>query len=297
MRVVRPAQVCTAIVGLLLALSGAIVAAPRGADDAGAPVACVNGAPIRAAALERALARHASAQGHTAEPALRAALIEKLVDEELLVQRAAEIELVTADRGVRKALVRAAIDAAVREAAARPASERELRAFHAEHAELFARPRRVRVRAIAFAAGRDPDAALQRAQQASAAIAGGLAFETAAARFGDRPGLPLPDALLPEPVLRRQLGPSLSEAALRLEPGALSAPLRVGASVVLLELAEVEPARAQPFEAAQAQVAGALARRRGDEALADLLARLRAQARIARAPEPPGAHAAEPPAP
>src|SRR5262245_3154740 len=79
-------------------------------------------------------------------------------DEELLVQRAAEIELVTADRGVRKALVRAAIDAAVRDAAAHPPSERELRSFHAEHAARFARPSRARVRAITFDASRDPDA-------------------------------------------------------------------------------------------------------------------------------------------
>jgi parvulin-like peptidyl-prolyl isomerase len=287
MRVVRPVQAIAAVLGLLLALASAVAPAPPGAGDDGAPVACVNDAPIRAAALERALARLAARGDGASGPELRAAALARLVDEELLVQRAAEIELVSADRGVRKALARVAIDAAVRGAAAQPPDERELREFHARNAALFASARRVRVRAISFDARVDPAAALRRAQAAASALEQGLAFEAAAERFGDRPGLPLPDALLPEPALRRLLGPALSDAALALAEGEISPPIRSGASVHLLALAEVEPARSQPFEAARAQVAAELARRRGDEALASRLAQLRAQARILRAPEPP----------
>ena len=287
MRVPRPAQSIAAAAGLAIALSGAIAPAPRGADESGAVVACVNGAPIREAALERALGRRRAPQGDPADPLLRAALIDRLVDEELLVQRAAEMGLVLSDRGVRKALARAAIDEAVGDAAARAPSERELRAFHAANAGLFSLPRRVRVRAISFDASVDPDAAMRRAREAAAAIARGLAFDAAAARFGDHPGLPLPDALLPEAALLRQLGPSISEAALVLAAGGVSAPIRVGASVHLLQLAEIEPERAQPFERVRAQVSAELARRRGDEALEALLARLHAQARIARAPDRP----------
>jgi len=287
MRVPRPAQSIAAAAGLAIALSGAIAPAPRGADESGAVVACVNGAPIREAALERALGRRRAPQGDPADPLLRAALIDRLVDEELLVQRAAEVGLVLSDRGVRKALARAAIDEAVGDAAARAPSGRELRAFHAVNAGLFSLPRRVRVRAISFDASVDPDAAMRRAREAAAAIAGGLAFDAAAARFGDHPGLPLPDALLPEAALLRQLGPSISEAALALAAGGVSPPIRVGARVHLLQLAEIEPERAQPFERVSAQVAAELARRRGDEALEALLARLHAQARIARAPDRP----------
>jgi parvulin-like peptidyl-prolyl isomerase len=287
MRVLRPAQAIAAIAGLLLALSGAIVSAPRGANDSGAVVACVNGAPIRAAALERALGRREAASGRAPGPDLRAALIDRLVDEELLVQRAAEMGLVASDRGVRKALARAAIDAVLRGAAAQAPSDDELRAFHAANAALFALPRRARVRAISFDASRDPERAMQRARAAGDAIAGGLGFEAATARFGDPAGLPLPDALLPEAALRRQLGPRLSEAALALAPGEVSAPVSVDASVHLLQLVELEPASAHGFEAARAQVAGEFVRRRGEAALAERLAQLRAQARIVRAPEPP----------
>jgi hypothetical protein len=286
MRVLRPAQSIAAAAGLLLALSGAIVPAPRGADMQGAVVACVNGVAIREPALDRALERRQASLGGAADPALRAALIDRLVDEELLVQRAAEMGLVTSDRGVRKALARAAIDAALRDASQRAPGESELAAFYAANASHFSLPARVRVRAISFDANRDPDSAVRRAREAAAAIAGGLSFEAALARFGDRPGLPLPDALLPQAALRRLLGPTLSETALVLAPGAVSAPVRVGASVHLLQLAEVEPARAQSFEAARERVAAELARERGDAALTALLAQLRARAHIVRGPEP-----------
>ncbi len=287
MRVVRPAQAIAAIAGLLLALSGAIVAPPRGADAAGAVVACVNDVPIREAALERALGRSKPEGKNQADPMLRTSLIDRLVDEELLVQRASEVGLVASDRGVRKALARAAIDAAVRDASAHAPSESELRAFHAANTPLFASPRRVRVHAISFDASRDPEQALKRARRARAAITDGLDFEAAAARFGDRVGLTLPDALLPEAALRRQLGPTLSAAALALAEGEVSPPIRSGANVSLLELVENAPVRAQDFDAARAQVAAEFARRRGDTALTELLARLRAQARILRTPEPP----------
>ena len=287
MRVLRPAQSIAAAAGLLLALSGALVPAPRGADESGALVACVNGAPIRQPALDRALGRRQASRGAPADPALRAALIDRLVDEELLVQRAAEMGLVTSDRGVRKALARAAIDAAVRDASARAPTESELRAFYAANTGLFSVPRRVRVRVLSFDASHDPDSAMRRAQEAAAAIERGLSFEAAMARFGDQPGLPVPDSLLPEAALRRQLGPTLSETALALAPGSVSTPLRVGASVHLLQLAEVEPVRAQTFEAARGRAAAELVRQRGDAALTALLARLRAQAHIVRAPEPP----------
>ncbi len=286
MRVLRPAQSIVAVGGLALALSGAILATPRGADETGQVVACVNGAPIREAALDRALARREAALGGPADSRERSALIDRLVDEELLVQRAAEMGLVESDRGVRKALARAAIDAAVRDASQRAFREDELRAFHAANAGFFEVPRRVRVRAISFDASRDPELAMRRAQAAAAAIADGMAFAAAAARFGDRPGLPLPDALFPEAALRRQLGPSLSAAALALAENQVSEPIHVGASVHLLQLAKNAPARASDFDQARTQVIAEFARRHGDEALAALLARLRAQTRIVRAAEP-----------
>ena len=260
MRVLRPAQSIAAAAGLLLALSGAIIPAPRGADASGAVVACVNGAPIREPAVERALGRLPDARVSAADPALRAALIDRLVDEELLVQRAAEMGLVTSDRGVRKALARAAIDAAVRDASARAPARKRAAGLLRGQRHHFALPRRVRVRAISFDASRDPDSAMRRAQEAAAAIAGGAVL-----RVGGG-------------ALRRPSGPAAARCA---APGGGAAPparpdaQRGGA--------RARPGRRLGAAARRRERAPASARRGRARARAELRSRARARRRRARA--------------
>jgi hypothetical protein len=278
MSVARRTRIVLAFSGLAIALATVLPPRRPFVRDV---VATVNDVPIPAAALIHALAR----AGATAEA--RRESIEHLVDEELLVQRAIEVGLVDSDRGIRKALARATIDRALREGAARAPSEAELRAFHAAHAALFGVPRSVRVRAISFHAGQNTDDVLHRAQQVAAAIAEGLSFDDARARFGDSPALPIANALLPEPVLRREIGPALADAALALAPGSVSAPLRVGSSAYLLQVTADAPARTLDFDLARNRVEAEWTRRRGDESLAHFLSTLRSAARIVRAADAP----------
>jgi hypothetical protein len=278
--------------GLALALTGALVPRTPASIRASEAIAFVNEVPIPRATLAAVLAR----SGASAESTRRAA-IENLVNEELLVQRAVEIGLLDSDRSVRKALARAAIDMAVTENDAIGPTEAELRAFHASHAALFSLPRRARVRALFFSDEHGGDEALRQAREAAAAIAAGMPFDEASKRFGDHPGLPLADALLPEAVLRRDLGPALAEAALALSPGDVSEPVRAGAGVYLLQLAADEPARAATFDEVRARVEAALRRQRGDEAFASRLSGLRSHARIVRAVDAPTVRADDAPTP
>jgi parvulin-like peptidyl-prolyl isomerase len=273
MTVPRRLRIVLALAGLALAVSGGVLPRPRA--DGASVVAVVNDVAIPYAALERTMRR--APVGASPGSGER---IEALIDEELLIQRAREIGLVESDRSVRKALVNAVLERVKDEAAAQPMSEDELRAFHAENGALFSTSRRVRVRAIRFATTTGVATALTRARDAATAIAGGMTFEDAAGRFGDHPGLPVPDALLPDAVLRRELGPTLHEAVLALGAGEISAPTVVGDAVHLLHVAELVPGAAPPFEIVRARVAHELRRRRGEEALARLVAALRARAVI-----------------
>lgn len=286
MRISRRLLAAGAIAGLALAFSGAL-------DGAGpllllfrpGVLARVEGTPIRESDLEAALERLGA--GASLAPALRAETLERLVDEELLVQRAEALGLFESDREVRKRLVRAAIDAAVMEAGEATPGEAELRAFHAANPALFTPPTLLRVRLMHFSDPGAPAAATERAERAAAAISAGMAFDEAARRFGDAEAAPLPNALLPENVLRRRLGPALAEVALALGPGERSAPVRSPAGIHLLEVAEVRPGRAAPFEEVRQQVQAELMRRRGDEALRALRARLRARANLVYAADAP----------
>lgn len=274
----RRTRIVFALSGLAMALATVLPPQRSIGRDV---VATVNGVAIPAVRLNVALSRSGASSDARREA------IQRLVDEELLVQRAVEVGLVDSDRGIRKALARAMIDRAVREGAARHPTEAELRTFHATHAPLFRVPRRVRVRAISFLTGGERPDALLRAAEAAEAIASGVPFENARVRFGDAPGLPIPDAPLPEPVLRREIGPVLADAALALTAGSVSEPLRVGSDVHLLKLTEDEPARPLDFDAARPQVEAEWNRQRGDDTLAALLAQLRSAARIVRAPATP----------
>jgi hypothetical protein len=191
---------------------------------------------------------------------------------------------------VRKALVRAAIDRAVDAAAPRAPTEAELRAFHAENAGFFREPRRLRVRDLAFPLRGDPDTVRRRADEARAALTGGAAFDAVQAEAGDAGAAALasvPDGLLPEPVLRRALGPTLADAALALAPGAVSSPVEAGDAMHVLLLVEEVPARAAPFEAVRGAVEAEWRRRAGEAAVDALVARLRREIEIVRAPDAP----------
>ena len=176
------------------------------------------------------------------DPAVRARVLDRLIDEELLVQRGAELELERGDRTLRNALVAAVIDDLVtrgRAAAGEPDDD-ELRRFYDAHRGLFAAAEQLRVRATTSA--RQP---------------------------------PVPDALLPVGKLRDYLGASALAAVLTLEPGES---VTVGARV--LTLVDRQAGAAPPFEAVRAEVAAEYRRRAGDDALRHFLDQRRARARV-----------------
>ena len=248
-----------------------------------AAVARVNGTPIGAREFEQAVERLAEDKRSALDDAERAHVLDRMIEEELLVQRGVEIGLLQSDRAVRAAVVSALIDAVVADASSAQPGEAELRAFYAQNAGYFARPSRLHVRQIFFRAGPD---ALERAEAARARLEAGEDF--AALRASSDPDLSgLPDAPLPPGKLRDYLGPMLASAAAELKPGDTSRPLVTPAGVHLLRLVTAEGPVEPGFESVRAQVDAELRRRAGDRALRDYLDELRASAEVSLAPGAP----------
>ena len=178
-----------------LALLGGGDAPPRPAPGA---VATVNGAVVRDADYQRALAALAADRREPIGESERRFVLDRLVDEELLVQRALELGLARSDRLVRNQLVAAMIAAVTEDAAAAEPSDAALRAFHAENADFFAAPGRLRARQLWVRAAplRTPDEARARAVEAAARLRAGEPFDAVAAALGDPLVAPLPDAAL-----------------------------------------------------------------------------------------------------
>jgi hypothetical protein len=277
-----------AILGVAVAALGLLTRDTPGGRLPPHGVARVNGVVIYADELERLVAALESDTRTPVRPETRRRVLDRLIDEELLVQRGLALGLAESDRRVRADLTSAVIRAVLMEAEDEAPDEDALRAFYAEERDFFTRPGRLHVRQIFFRvpdlAGEEP--ARARAEAAFARLAAGEPFEEVA-EAGDAPLSPLPEALLPPTQVRELLGPSALQAALALEPGQVSEPVRSGIGYHVLLLVTREAPAAPPFEGIADQVRSELVRRTGDRALRRYLDELRAGADIAVAAELP----------
>jgi parvulin-like peptidyl-prolyl isomerase len=278
------AGIGVAFSGLAARARDRVAALPAGA------VALVNGQPILAADYERVLTALAGdRRSGVAAPEDRARVLDRLIDETLLVQRGLELGLPWRDDKIRKDLAAAVVDAVVAGGGGPAPAAGALEAFYATHRDFFRRPGRLRVRRIwcrVGSAGEDAPARV-RAEQASARLRAGEDFVAVRAGLGDEEVLVLPDTPLPPAKLLDYLGPTALRAALALAPGAVSDPARAQGGYHVLQVVEREgdvvPALADIYD----EVREEFRRRAGEDTLRQYLDDLRRRAAIEIRPPPP----------
>ena len=273
--------------GVALAATGLVASGvTRGRGLPPGAVARVNGALLRADDYTRSLDALERDRRGGAEPADRRFVLDRLIDEELLVQRGLELGLARQDARVRRDLTAAVIDAVVTEHEDGTPPDAELEAFYRRERDFFARPGRLRVRQLWCRADTAADApsAEARARAAAASLRAGEDFAGVRARLGDAEIAPLPDALLPPAKLLDHLGPTALRAALELETGAVSDPVRSATGYHVLQVVEREAEWVPPREEIGDEVVAEYRRRRGERALRAYLDGLRARADVEIAP-------------
>jgi hypothetical protein len=209
-------------------------------------------------------------------------VLDRLIDEELLVQYGLSLRLARSDRRIRSDFVSAVIAAQVASVDGYDPSEAELREFYRENGDFFRSPGRLHVRSLWMRAEleRTASEALSRAREAVARLQAGEPFAAVDAAYGDPQVAPVPDALLPPAKLREYVGPSALVVAEALAVGGVSDPLATGRGVRVLLLVAKEESRAPAFEEVEAEVRNEMRRRAGDDAVRRLLAELRANGRL-----------------
>ncbi len=128
------------VVGILLGIAAAL--SERGPTISVLPdgaIALVNGRPIREEDYARAVALVEGDKRTEITAEDRDHILDRLIEEELLIQRGIAIGLVDSNRSVRKAITQAMLTSIVTESVSVQPSEDELRAFYAENLSLFAR--------------------------------------------------------------------------------------------------------------------------------------------------------------
>lgn len=245
--------------------------APAGA------AATVNGAIISQDKYQRGVAALASDSKDPLDDAQRRWVLERLIEEELLVQRGLALGLPESEKGVRAAIVRAMIASVVAQADSQPVNDDDLRRFYAQNAVLFASTQRLRV--AAFIA---PDRAAALAARRQAAQ--GIPLPRQGAVMRASTASLVPDTFLPFVKLREYVGPTAARAVAALAVGETTAPIPQGGGFLVLELLGRQPGSIPAFEQVRAEVLAEYRKQAGDKALSDYLERLKQEAMIRRAP-------------
>ena len=199
-------------------------------------------------------------------------LLQRLIDDELILQRAEELGILQADPGIRKLLARSAIDTVVRESQALLIKEPELIAFYNDHQAVFQQPQRITLQAAQF-----DDVEMANISR-NAVLLGDSLKKTVS--LGGGKILPIPVSPLPKHMLIRYLGISLTDLALGLSATQISQPIVQGDNIYLLQVIENQPATLMPFEQVRETVMTELISRQRRDSLTTTLEELKQTASI-----------------
>lgn len=248
----------------------------------GGVVARVNGRPISADRFRQAMAvLSAEDVGREWTPERTRRLLDRMIDEELLLQRAVELGLTFKDELTRRHLLRSVMeDIASRNEEMEP-DEATLQSFYGEHREWFRRAGRVAVERVFVRAEAGLDAEGRRkAERAAAQWRAGASRGEVHQSWGDAPIMDIPGEPLPPEKLREYIGPTALRAVLQLSLGEIGGPVRSSGGYQVLRLVSREDTFVPPFEQVREAVRERYVEFQKTRAAERYVAELRDEARI-----------------
>ena len=263
-----------ASLGIALAGFEAVLFAPAMGDAA----AIVNGVKISRASYAHALSVLSEVKREALSDKDRARMLDRLIEHELLFQRAEALGLARHQGNLRQAVIQAMINFILDEAEADPPDEAQLKRFYQTHRAWFKQEARLHVKRIYL-----PRDAAARARKIRAALDRGAAFEQLISA-GDAVVVDLPDRLLAIDTLRQYLGPALAAKAEAMRAGQVIGPISDQSGIHFLHLRAKRPARLPPFREIKDQVERHYLNTRDQRVLDDYIQRLRDEAELEIAP-------------
>lgn len=287
-KLMRRGLAAAAVLGLLIALIAATPADRARLSDAGA-IAKVNDHHIDRTAYVAAYQALLSDKSKAPTANDKKRVLNRLIEEELLVQRGLEIGLLDGDASVRKAVAMAVMEFVLAQGGSDALSENSLRTYYEENKNFFAPANRLQVAQIFIPYGETPDDAAVIAQldKVRAALRRGDDFAATALALGTEILPPLPRVMLTPAKMTDYLGPELTAAAARLPQGSISDALAGPTGWHFFKIIRNQPGRPPAFEDVRGQIIDALRRDNDDDSLRDYLAWLQGRADIMLAPDAP----------
>jgi hypothetical protein len=287
-----------ALAGVALAALALLRGQPAAPDAAPAPpdgdaVAWVDGAPISREAFARLAAQVARQRGDLElDAAARGELLERLIDEELLLREGLALGLARREPTARRAIVSAVVEGIGASGGGAEPDRAALEALYTETREQWRRPGGVRIEAalVTVPAGSGPaedTAARARALALAGRARAGEPLAALAAAEAAAPQPPLPEAPVPLEALRARLAAPALEALGGLAPGEVSEPVRSAEGWWVVRLVAREPDEVPPLDAILPELRNVWIQRQHERAIRDHLDALRERVEIQIA-EPEG---------
>lgn len=205
-------------------------------------------------------------------------VLNRLIEEQLLIEKGLEIGLHDSDPTVRKSIINTMIQNIISDTATEQPEERDLEKFYGQNSDYFAKPSRIQIQRMVFR-GPDQQVSLARAQQAYLALQKD-GFTRVKNRLADKDILNLPSTPLPINKLRGYIGPSLTKTAMSMTPNSFSQPTEDNGGYTILWLIDLQKTETVPLDSIRTQVIREYQRRQSDRVLKDYLLRLREEADI-----------------
>lgn len=205
-------------------------------------------------------------------------LLERLVDEELLVQRGVELGFLQFNSTVRNTLVQAVTTFVIAGNELNVPTESELEVFYQENSALFTQPPRLHLQQISFS--NKDNMAYDRANTVTQKLKSGVAFTQVKKEHGDAVSFDIPDTLLPLGKLREYIGPTLLEVASKLRQGDFSETIAVRDKLIIVRLVNRTDAITPTLSSIRRQVESEYQRQLAEKEYRDYLQWLRNRADI-----------------
>jgi hypothetical protein len=200
----------------------------------------VNQMPITIAALHTALERSTGMSLENLSDTQYHGLIQRLIDDELILQRAEELDIPLADPGIGKLLIRAVVDDIVNDFLSSTADEEELIEFYANNKPIFQQTTRMRLAAAQFVMAKS-------AANARTAVFSGESLIDVVARSEQASMIIIPATALPEHMIRRYLSSTIADLALTLDSNQISQPILHQERYHIVQVLSISPPTLPPY--------------------------------------------------
>ncbi len=202
----------------------------------------------------------------------KAFVLERMIEEELLIQRAKDLGLFSTNTMIRGTIVQQMINMVISENSLDIVSNSELELFYKNNKGFFTNADRLRLKQIYFS--EEKGSALKKAENLYLELIKGKSIDEIDGE-GDKSALEIPDVLMTLAKVREYIGPSLMQVAKILQPGEFTTPKKVIGGYKIIVLLERKDASPPKFEFIRERVKSEYQKRKDDQALRDYLNKLK----------------------